>query len=138
MLGGIARAEHRFTDAAHHHAHAAESATVLGFGGAAALHLANLGRAQHDAGNPTAVGTLRRALTAAEQEGDLRLLAETRVSLAEVLLSTGDRAAAQDLLLAADRWYTASGGGDGAVLAARLLAVLRAEGPLVGPPASNR
>jgi len=137
LLGGIARAEHRFTDAAHHHAHAAESAADLGFGGAAALHLANLGRAQHDAGDPTAAGTLRRALTAGEQEGDLRLLAETRVSLAEVLMSTGDRAAAPDLLVAADRWYTASGGGDGAALAARLLAMLRAEDPAVELPTSD-
>ncbi|QJY49008.1 BTAD domain-containing putative transcriptional regulator [Pseudonocardia broussonetiae] len=137
LLGGIARAEHRFADAARHHAHAAESAAALGFGGATALHLANLGRSQHDAGDPAAAGTLQRALTAAEQEGDLRLLAETRVSPAEVLLFTGDRAAAQDLLLAADRWYTASGGGDGAALAARLLATLRAESPVVEPPVGN-
>ncbi len=41
LLGGIAQAEQRFDDAARHHAHAAESAAALGFGGAAALHLAD-------------------------------------------------------------------------------------------------
>ena len=49
------------------------------------------------------------------------------MALAEVLLSAGDRAAARDLLDAAHRWYTASGAGDGAALAACLLATLRAE-----------
>lgn len=126
LLGQIARAERRFADAARHHARAAESAAALGFGGAAALHLANLGRAQHDSGDPAAAGTLRAAVAGAEQEGDLRLLAETRVALAEVLLSAGDRVAARDLLVAADRWYTESGGGDGAALAAHLLATVRA------------
>ena len=129
LLGGIARAEHRYADAARHHAHAAAAAADLGFGGAAALHLANLGRAQHDAGDPAAAATLRPALTAAGREGDLRLLAETRVALAEVLLSTGERAAARDLLLAAERWYTGSGGGDGAARAADLLAGLEAQLP---------
>jgi predicted ATPase/DNA-binding SARP family transcriptional activator len=109
LLGGIARAEHRFDDAARHHAHAARSATCLGFHGAAALHTANLGRAQHAAGDPAAAATLRRAIAGAEQQGDLRMLAETRVALAEVHLSTGDRSTAHDLLIAADRWFTSSG-----------------------------
>lgn len=122
LLGGIARAEHRFDDAARHHAHAAESATALGFPGAAALHTANLGRAQHAAGDPAAAATLRRALAGAEREGDLRMLAETRVALAEVHLSAGDRSAARDLLTAADRWFAASGAGEGAALVAPLLA----------------
>lgn len=127
LLGGIARAEHRFADAAQHHAHAAESAAGLGFHGAAALHTANLGRAQHADGDPTAAATLRRAIAGAEHESDLRMLAETRVTLAEVLLSSGDRATAHDLLVAADRWFTRSGAGDGAALASGLLATLRAE-----------
>jgi hypothetical protein len=55
------------------------------------------------------------------------MLAQTRVSLAEILLASGDRTAARDLLVAADRWYTRSGAGDGAALAACLLATLRAE-----------
>jgi hypothetical protein len=51
----------------------------------------------------------------------------TRVNQAEVLRATGDRAAARELLVAADRWYTDSGAGDGAALAACLLAIVRAE-----------
>jgi predicted ATPase/DNA-binding SARP family transcriptional activator len=127
LLGGIAGAEQRFDDAARHHAHAAASAAALGFGGAAALHLADLGRAQHRGGDPAAADTLRRAVEAAEAEGDLRLVAGARVSLAEVLDAAGDRSAALDLLMAADRWYTEAGAGDGAALAARLLSTLRAE-----------
>ncbi|WP_214402403.1 AfsR/SARP family transcriptional regulator [Pseudonocardia lacus] len=127
LLGRVARTEHRFDDAARHHAHAAVSASGLGFPGAAALHTADLGRAQHSSGDPAAAETLRRAIAGAEHEGDLRMLAETRVSLAEVHLSCGDRAAAHDLLVAADRWFTESGAGDGAALAAGLLATLRAE-----------
>ncbi len=134
-LGRVAQAEHRFADAARHHAHAAESAAGLGFGGAAALHLAHLGRAQHDAGDPAAAATLRRAITGAELAGDLRLLAMTRVNLAEVARSAGDRTTARRLLVAADRWYTESGAGDGAALAACLLATVRAEDgdPDAGP-----
>ncbi|MHA6783136.1 AfsR/SARP family transcriptional regulator [Pseudonocardia saturnea] len=127
LLGGIARAEHRFADAARHHAHAADSAAGMGFYGAAALHTANLGRAQHADGDPAAAATLRRAIAGAEHEGDLRMLAETRVTLAEVLLSSGDRATAYDLLVNANRWFTRSGAGDGAALASGLLATLRAE-----------
>jgi hypothetical protein len=58
---------------------------------------------------------------------DFRLAAMARVTLAEALRAAGDRAAARELLAAADRWYTASGGGDGAALAACLLATVRAE-----------
>lgn len=53
------------------------------------------------------------------------------MSPAEVLLSTGERAAARDLLVAADRWYTGAEGGDGAARAADLLA---APEPPVGNP----
>jgi predicted ATPase/DNA-binding SARP family transcriptional activator len=126
-LGRVAQAEHRYADAARHHAHAAESAARLGFGGAAALHLAHLGRAQHDAGDPTAADTLNRAIAGAEQAGDLRLLAMARVTLAEVRRAAGDRTAARELLVAANRWYAESGAGDGTALAACLLASLRAE-----------
>ena len=41
----------------------------------------------------TAVATLRQAADEAERAGDLRLLATTRVALAQALLSVGDRAA---------------------------------------------
>jgi hypothetical protein len=60
----------------------------------------------------------------AEAASDLRLLAGTRVALAQVSLATGDRAGARELLDAADRWYRASGAGDDAALAADLLAGL--------------
>ena len=127
LLGGIARAEHRFADAARHHAHAAESAAGLGFGGAAALHRPTSAGPSTTPATPPRPATLRRAIAGAEREGDLRLLAETRVTLAEVLLAAGDRAAAHDLLVAADRWYAESGAGDGAALASGLLATMRAE-----------
>jgi predicted ATPase/DNA-binding SARP family transcriptional activator len=126
-LGRVAAAERRSTDAARHHGQAAEAAGRLGFLGAAALHLSHLGRAQHDSGDPAAAGTLRRAMTDAEQAGDQRLLAGVRVALAEVLWAAGDRGAARDLLVAATRWYAVSGAGEGAALAACLLATLRAE-----------
>ncbi|MGK5115622.1 BTAD domain-containing putative transcriptional regulator [Geodermatophilus sp. CPCC 205506] len=126
-LGRVAQAEHRFADAARHHGNAAEAAGRLGFAGAAALHLSHLARAQHEAGDPGAASTMRRALAGAEQAGDLRLLAETRVALAEIVLAAGDRAAARDLLEAATRWYAASGAGEGAALAARLVGTLRQE-----------
>ncbi|MGD9526951.1 AfsR/SARP family transcriptional regulator [Pseudonocardia sp.] len=128
-LGRIAEAEQRFADAAEHHARAARSAENHGFPGAAALHLTNLGRAQHGGRDPAAATTLRVAVAAAEREGDLRLLAVARVALAEVLLSAGDRAGARELLVRADRWYAASGAGDGAAHAAGLLAALDA-GPV--------
>jgi hypothetical protein len=134
-LGRLEQAEHRFADAARHHGHAAESAAGLGFDGAAALHLAHLGQAQHDAGDPAAADTLRRAIAGAERAGDLRLLAMTRVTQAKVLRTAGDRAAASELLVAANRWYAESGAGDGAELAADLLADLRAEDGGVTIPA---
>jgi hypothetical protein len=90
--------------------------------GAAGLHLANLGRVQHQAGDPAQADTLRRAVEAAVRAGGLRLLAGALVALAQVLLATGDRPAARELLEAADRWYAASGAGDEARLAAELLA----------------
>lgn len=123
-LGRIAEAEQRFADAAGHHERAARSAQRLGFDGAAALHLTNLGRARHGGGDPTAADTLRDAVGAAERGGDLRLLATARVALAETLLAVGDRAGARELLVAADRWYAAAGAGDGAGHAAALLARL--------------
>ena len=131
-LGRVAQAEGRYTDAARHHAHAVGSADALGFAGAAALHRAHLGRAQHAAGDPAAVATLRQAADEAERAGDLRLLATARVALAQALLSDGDRDAARELLEAADRWYAASGAGDDAALAADLLAGLRSEDAATG------
>ncbi len=134
-LGRIAAAQGRLDDAAHHHTRAAASVTALGFPGAAALHLTQLGRVRHAAGDPAAAATLRRAADVAERAGDPRLLAGARVALARVLLAAGDRAGARALLEAADRWYGASGAGDDAALAAELLAAVRVEGGAapVGP-----
>ncbi len=134
-LGRIAAAQGRLDDAAHHHTRAAASATALGFPGAAALHLTQLGRVRHAAGDPAAAATLRRAADVAERAGDPRLLAGARVALARVLLAAGDRAGARALLEAGDRWYGASGAGDDAALAAELLAAVRVEGGAapVGP-----
>jgi predicted ATPase len=90
-LGRIAQAEQRFADAARHHRFAAEAADRLGFGGAAALHRVQLGRAQHLAGDAGAVGTLDRAVAGARVAGDRRLLAMAQVAQAEVLRASGDR-----------------------------------------------
>jgi tetratricopeptide (TPR) repeat protein len=126
-LGRIAHAEKRFTDAARHHGHAAESADRLGFGGAAALHRVQLGRAQHQGGDPTAAETLQLAVAGAQLAGDRRLLAMAQVAQAEVLRDAGSRPKARELLEAAHRWYSESGAGEGAALAACLRATMRAE-----------
>lgn len=128
-LGRVAQAEGRSGDAARHHAHAADTADALGFRGAAALHRAHLGRAQHAAGDPAAAASLQRAADEAGSAGDLRLLASTRVALAQVLLADGDRDGARGLLEAADRWYAASGAGDDAALSTALLAALDGSRP---------
>ncbi|MGR7023668.1 AfsR/SARP family transcriptional regulator [Geodermatophilus sp. URMC 62] len=126
-LGRIAHAEERFTDAARHHGDAAESADRLGFGGAAALHRVQLGRAQHEGGDPAAPDTLQRAVSGAQLAGDRRLLALAQVAQAEVLRCAGNRSAARNLLEAAHRWYSKSGAGEGAALAACLRATMCAE-----------
>jgi predicted ATPase/DNA-binding SARP family transcriptional activator len=126
-LGRIAHAEQRFTDAARHHGFAAESADRLGFGGAAALHRVQLGRAQQQAGDPAAADTLQRAVDGAQLAGDRRLLTLAQVAQADVLRSAGDRPAARTLLETANRWYAESGAGEGATLAACLRATMRAE-----------
>jgi hypothetical protein len=131
-LGRIAHAERRFTDAARHHGRAAEQAGTLGFTGAAALHRSHLGRAQHAAGDPAAADTLRAAAVDAERGGDPRLLAAVRVALAQVLLAADGRDEARQLLEAADRWYTASGAGDEAAVAADILAELRSGAAATG------
>ncbi|WP_138733416.1 AfsR/SARP family transcriptional regulator [Modestobacter excelsi] len=126
-LGRIAQAEQRLPDAARHHRYAAESADRLGFGGAAALHRVQLGRAQRQGGDPGAADTLHRAVAGAQLAGDRRLLALAQVAQAEVLRDAGDRPAARTLLDAAHHWYTESGAGEGAALAACLRATMRAE-----------
>lgn len=93
----------------------------------AAMHLTHLGQAQHELADPAAADTLSRAIAGAELAGDLRLVAMSRVALAEVLKAAGERPSAHDLLVEANRWYTESGAGDGATLVACVLATMRAE-----------
>ena len=120
-LGRIAHATGRFADAARHHERAAAATERLGFPGATALHLLHLAKAQLAADDPAAAATLERAAAGAERAGDRRLLTQTRVTRAELLLAAGHRAAAHELLVAADRWYTEFGAGEGAELARELL-----------------
>ena len=120
-LGRIAHATGRYADAARHHERAAAATERLGFPGATALHLLHLAKAQLAADDPAAAATLERAAAGAERAGDRRLLTQTRVTRAELLLAAGHRAAAHELLVAADRWYTESGAGEGAELARELL-----------------
>jgi predicted ATPase/DNA-binding SARP family transcriptional activator len=128
MLGAVANAEHRFADAAAALTRAASLSEALGFVGQAALHLTTLGRVQQRSGTPeVAVETLHRAIRAATNVGDLRIAATARIHLARALRAAGDPAAARTLLEENDRWYRASGGGDGALLTRCLLATLAAE-----------
>jgi len=123
MLGAIAQAEHRLDDAARSLSRAAAASERLGFLGQAALHLTTLGRVQQRAGDrAAAVDTLDRAIVAANTSGDLRIAATARIHLARLLRAQGDHGTARTLLEQADRWYSASGGGDGALLARCLLA----------------
>ena len=128
MLGAIANAEHRLGDAAAALTRAASLSETLGFVGQAALHLTTLGRVQQRSGSPRqAIDTLARAIQAATAGADLRIAATARIHLARALRGTGDQAAARALLEANDRWYRASGGGDGALLTRCLLAAVSAE-----------
>ncbi|HEX7148423.1 MAG TPA: BTAD domain-containing putative transcriptional regulator, partial [Actinomycetota bacterium] len=135
MLGAVANAEHRFGDAAAALTRAAELSERLGFVGQAALHLTTLGRVQHRSGAPDqAAGTLTRAIQAATTGGDLRIAATARIHLARTLRAAGDDGTARTLLEENDRWYRASGGGDGALLTRCLLAALSLE-PVTGEAA---
>lgn len=125
MLGGIAQAEHRFADAAAHLERAAAAAHHLGFAGVEALHLTNLGRAYQRTGDHVAaITTLERAIVAAQATGDLRMAAMARVRLGRVLRATGEQQAARAIVLSAQQWYGAAGGGDGTALAEYVLATL--------------
>lgn len=85
------------------------------------MHLA---KAQMAADDPAAATTLARAIAGAERAGDRRLLVQTRVTQAELLLAAGHRDAARALLVAANRWYAEAGAGEGADLARELLTTL--------------
>jgi predicted ATPase len=128
MLGAVANAEHRFSDAGAALTRAAALAETLGFVGQAALHLTTLGRVQQRFGAPEqALDTLARAIRAAATGGDLRIAATARIHLARGLRNLGDEATARALLEENDRWYRAAGGGDGALLTRCLLAALSVE-----------
>jgi predicted ATPase/DNA-binding SARP family transcriptional activator len=128
MLGAVANAEHRFADADAALTRAAELSERLGFVGQAALHLTTLGRVQQRSGaHDRAAATLGRAIQAATTGGDLRIAATARIHLARTLRGAGDELTARTLLEENDRWYRASGGGDGALLTRCLLAALSLE-----------
>ncbi|MEV4514274.1 BTAD domain-containing putative transcriptional regulator [Dactylosporangium sp. NPDC049525] len=125
MLGELAQAEHRFTDATAHLRRAADATHQLGFAAAEAHHLTNLGRAQQQHGDDqAAVATLERAIEAGQATGDLRTAALAGVRLGRVLRGLGQRQPARAAIEPAQRWYLAAGGGDAAALAEYLLAVL--------------
>jgi hypothetical protein len=85
------------------------------------MHLMHMARAQMADDDPAAGVTLERAIAGAERAGDRRLLTQTRVTQAELLLTAGRRDAARALLVAANRWYAEAGAGEGADHAAALL-----------------
>lgn len=123
MLGAIAQADHRFSEAASSLSRAATASEQLGFLGQAALHLTTLGRVEQRAGNnERAIDTLNRAIVAASNSGDHRIAATARVNLARMLQASGENDVALALLEQTDRWYRVSGGGDGALLTRCLLA----------------
>ena len=106
MLGAIAQAEHRFSDAADHLTNAAASSVRLGFVGQAAYHLTKLGRVQHQSGaNAEAIATLEQAIEAATACGDLRMAATGGVYLARVLRTIGDPVRARTILGEVNGWY---------------------------------
>ncbi|WP_328472023.1 hypothetical protein OHA21_08780 [Actinoplanes sp. NBC_00393] len=137
ILGGLAQARHRFTDATVHLRRAAAAAHELGFAAAEALHLANLGRAHQQAGDgDTAASTLAAAVETALTVGDLRTVALARVRLARVLRAQGRDAEAHAEVSAARDWFLSAGGGDGALLAQHLAAALAGSPP--EPAASDQ
>lgn len=128
ILGGLAQAEHRYADAVDHLSRAADAASNLGFGSAAAHHLTSLGRVHQQAGDlGSAQTTLRRAIAAAQAVGDARTAAYARAHLGWVLRTLGERADARLVSMAAREWFRAAGGGEGAALADYVLAALNAD-----------
>jgi predicted ATPase/DNA-binding SARP family transcriptional activator len=130
LLGGLAQAEHRYADAVAHLTRAADAAHRLGFTAAEALHLANLGRARQQAGEPDeALAALDRSAAAAGSAGDLRGVALARTRRARVRYALGRTAEARDDLRKARAWYESAGGGDGDLLSAQLTAAIDDDRP---------
>ena len=127
-LGQLAQAEHRFAAAVQHFARAATAAGEVGLPATEGFHLTNLGRAQELAGNDAgAIASLRRAIELTRSVGLLRVVATARVRLGRLLRAAGEIEQARSVLMAADDWLRASGGGEEADLARCLLAALDAE-----------
>ena len=125
MLGGIARAEHRYDDAARALARAADECATMGFLGQAALHRASLARIQQRLGDPAAVASYEEAIRDATSIGDGRLTATSRLNLARLLRGAGQGTEAAALLEENQRWYRSAGGGDLALLTDCALAAER-------------
>lgn len=133
ILGEVARADHRFVDAGRHLQAAADSAHRATAFAAEGFHLANLGRVRQLAGDDAgAAAALERGISIIEGVGLMRALALSRIRLARVRLALDDRTGARAELLAADRWFRESGGGDEALLAAVTLAATDAEDGAAG------
>jgi predicted ATPase/DNA-binding SARP family transcriptional activator len=127
-VGFLAQTERRFDDAAIHLRRAADASKRLGFPATESLHLATLGRILQQAGDPGgAIGALERAIDIGFEIKDMRVVSLARVRLGRVLRAQGDHDGAQAAMRAADAWFQASGGGEGATLAACLRAVMDAE-----------
>jgi tetratricopeptide (TPR) repeat protein len=128
ILGGLAQAEQAYDVAVAHLSRAATAAQELGFRALEAHHRTTLGQVHQQADDlPAAEATLRTAVDLASACADLRTAALARVELGRVLLRRGELDEARALATTAGRWYDAAGGGDGAALAATLLATLDAE-----------
>jgi tetratricopeptide (TPR) repeat protein len=136
-LGRVALASGQFAEAAAHLEEAIDAARRLGFATSEGYHQANLGRARELSGDPTGAATaFERAIEIGRQSAEPRLAALARVRLGHVLHETGARERARTEITAADAWFRASGGGDGARLAAALVAIMDAEDGVAG--ASDR
>lgn len=136
LRGVLAQTDGRYGEATAHLRAAVDASGRLGFRAAQALHLANLARSLDLAGEAEqAAATYREAVDAALAVRDLRIVALARTGLGRLLLSRGDRAGAEEAITAADRWYAAAGGGEGALLAGALAAALAADAGDPGAPA---
>ena len=126
--GFLAQVERRFSDAATHLRSAAEAAERLGFRATESLHLCTLGRILQQAGDPAR----RRRRPAARRRARLRpagpacRVAGTDPPRAGAARRRRPRRRSA-VLQAADRWFSSSGGGEGAGLAASLRAATDAE-----------
>jgi tetratricopeptide (TPR) repeat protein len=127
VLGELARLQHRFDDAVHHLARAAQTSLRLGYRQTEAYQVASLGRAQCQAGDhPAGAATLQLAVAKAEATGDMRMAALARVHLGRVLRALGDTDGARDALESAAAWHRQAGGGEQARLGECLLAAMDA------------